>query len=310
MITPEQFTETADGLFQGMCRSIPHERHWRLLQEVSLRPHAYERLKMFVGRYVANCFGTAYIDEDQLISAVASNGSIPNLTPNGLLCPKAEVEQDFNDLQAAIGELTDDLDIAQSSDLVHVPANVRIVRGDQPEDKRAYATSVWHSDAWAGEPLDAVVVHMMVFGDTEHLGIAFGEMQPPLELSNMRIQHDYRSAADAVPLIVRYATPNLRKGCLYLADPRLLHRTKRDSIGIRISIDFRFRLKADAWYRQYADDMMAPERRENYMSWLDFRKLGKETRMVFSETMEEARAKYQTPESSVKHAVNFTLKDA
>jgi hypothetical protein len=97
-------------------------------------------------------------------------------------------------------------------------------------------------------------------------------------------------------MVVSYDSAKMQHGTFYFNDARGLHQTVRSvTEGLRISIDFRFRRKFNAPYRAMvpADAMRPPSGQEfeqdmsvPYEDWL---KVGRETMLVFDETLEQAR---------------------
>ena len=104
--------------------------------------------------------------------------------------------------------------------------NLRIAEGTPKaaRDSRAYATNKMHSDVWAGEPLDAVVLHLPLYGDAENIGVEFCEMTPAKEQQFMRILKDYDEGKELFADMKTYDC-TMKLGNIYFADARLLHAT-------------------------------------------------------------------------------------
>ncbi|NJN49727.1 MAG: hypothetical protein HC805_08155 [Alkalinema sp. RL_2_19] len=180
--------------------------------------------------------------------------------------------------------------------------NLRMVFGQtSPEVMKIPFTSMKpHSDVWNGVHPDATVVVLPLFGDIDNITIAAGEMPRELELPSMRLMTDFNDGKD-IPWVKSYDSASLQHGSFYFNDARGLHQTVRKvDHGMRISIDFRFRRKFNEEYRamipraammppsgqEFEKDMSVP-----YEDWLN---VGRETMLVFDETMDECRQKRQS----------------
>lgn len=305
-MTPLEFSDYGDKLFNQLGASLNGSRAWRLLVEQPLKEAQLVSIRYAVAAYLSECLGSPQpiLDEAELLAEVrARKDDAVNITPNGLVVPKRDFIMPFNAVQRAVASAFKSLGIDEIVDAFHVPISLRIADGtvNQARDLRPYATNKMHSDVWAGEPLDAVVVHMPLFGDAENVGVEFCEMDREKEMQLMRILSDYAEGTAEAGQLTRYNVV-MKLGHAYFADARLLHGTLRRAPNLRISIDFRFRMKSSGLYREAAEKILTSGRMENYVSPREFFKIGSETLMVFEESCEEARSRYQSATTQTRYA--------
>ena len=305
-MTPLEFSDYGDKLFNQLGASLNGSRSWRLLVEQPLKEAQLVSIRYAVAAYLSECLGSPQpiLDEAELLAEVrARKDDAVNITPNGLVVPKRDFIMPFNAVQRAVASAFKSLGIDEIVDAFHVPISLRIADGtvNQARDLRPYATNKMHSDVWAGEPLDAVVVHMPLFGDAENVGVEFCEMDREKEMQLMRILSDYAEGTAEAGQETRYDVV-MKLGHAYFADARLLHGTLRRAPNLRISIDFRFRMKSSGLYREAAEKILTSGRMENYVSPKEFFKIGSETLMVFEESCEEARSRYQSATTQTRYA--------
>lgn len=246
------FTDRAERLAL-LARSLPPGRAFPLLREFRLRPADHQALRRSVEFYLLACLRAADTDladtdtdladtgqEDLLAARRAEILRLPNMTPNGLLLPKREVALEFNLVQRSAATWLRGLEIDEFVEAIQLPLNVRIVdgRADGPRDRRRYASAKLHSDIWAGEPSNAMVVMVPLLGDPS-TNVEFREPDAGF-LSYRRMLGDYSDAARLEDRALLYDCA-LSASFGYLIDPYLLHRTMRRGGGLRVSIDFRFR---------------------------------------------------------------------
>ena len=284
-MTHQEFTDYGDQLFNRLASRFPHAHKFRLLVTQPLSWQRLEAIRFAALGYVSACLGRPVRDEREL-GMELGKANFANMTPNGLLVPKREFVLEFNVFQRAVAGIFEDFDLCGLAAAVHVPASLRLVTGleDSARDKRPRATGKLHSDVWAGEPVDAVVVHIPLFGDPENIGIQFQEMQRDQELAFMRVLEDYEEGAGLGT--VHYGC-QFRSGNIYFADARLLHATVRNRGGFRLSVDFRFRLPSDGQYKAMSDAILTNGRSDNYMAYDQFRKFTSRSLMVFDNTVKE-----------------------
>jgi hypothetical protein len=294
------FSKRGDELFNELSERMATSHDYRLLFEHQLRSDLFSQVRLAAAGYISAVLGCpTIVSESELLSRVIEareQNLLPNYLGTGLLVPKKEHILAFNALQKSVGDAFSQLGANDLIDAVDLPVNLRMVFGQTHADvmKIPFTSMKCHSDVWNGVHPDSTVVVLPLFGDIEHITIAAGEMPREMELPSMRLMSDFNDGAD-IPMVVSYDKAKMEHGKFYFNDARGLHQTVRSvTEGLRISIDFRFRRKFNADYRamvpheamkpptqqEFEQDMSVP-----YAEWL---KVGRESMLVFDETMEQA----------------------
>ncbi|WP_414514393.1 hypothetical protein [Nostoc sp. PCC 9305] len=289
------FSELGDRLFDELADKIATKRQYRLLFEHTLKPELFQQIRIAAAGYISACLNSPIIlsEAEMLERLLEARSTLPNYTGTGLLMPKREHILAFNLFQKSVAEAFYQLGANDLIDAVDLPVNLRMVYGKTDAKKLGlpFASSKCHSDVWAGVAADATVVVLPLFGDIDNITIEAGEMPREMELPSMRVMSDFAEGRD-IPMVVSYTEAQLQHGTMYFNDARGLHQTvRRKTEGLRISVDFRFRRKFNEAYRAMVapniggieEDMSVP-----YEDWL---KVGKDTLIVFDETIEHAKNK-------------------
>jgi hypothetical protein len=289
-----EFSQRGDELFGRLKSRFTKAAQKRLAIAQPLPSERFNLIRNAVLTYISACLGhQSMLPEDDVLAGLlcfGEHGRLHNYTPGGMLVPKREHILEWNELHRTVGTTFADFDVADHIDGIDLPINVRIVYGDTGNAKPApFSSSKLHCDVWAGVPHDAVVCVLPVLGDIENLTIVMGEMRPELELSAMRAMSDYDDGRE-IKVAELYRDTVLQHGTLYMADVRLLHATtRRKKEGVRVSIDFRFRLK-DPVYRAMVPDVAGPESVDTRVAYETWQSVGKDRMFVIDETMAEAAA--------------------
>ncbi|MBD2329184.1 hypothetical protein [Alkalinema sp. FACHB-956] len=299
------FSELGDRLFNELASRMATRHQYRLLFEHTLQPELFQQIRIAAAGYISACLNSPIILSEQemierLLEAREQN-LLPNYLGTGLLVPKKEHILAFNLLQKSVADAFFQLGANDLIDAVDLPVNLRMVYGKTSAEvlKLPFTSMKRHSDVWNGVHPDATVVVLPLFGDIDNITIEAGEMPRDMELPAMRLMSDFNDGRD-IPMVVSYDEAKMQHGTMYFNDARGLHQTvRRVSHGLRISIDFRFRRKFNEPYRSmilpeamkrpstgnFEQDMCVP-----YEDWL---KVGRETMLIFDETMEESRLRRQ-----------------
>lgn len=166
---------------------------------------------------------------------------LPNKTPNGLILPKKHTYLSYNVLHKALVEVVKSLHIPSHIQLIHNPVNIRVVSGNsnQQVDGRPRASTKVHSDIWAGEMSNTIMIFLPIMGDIRLTGIDFYE--PPARFcpEYVRPLDDYEQGSNLLEESIKYDA-QMKNGAVYFSDTFLLHQTMKKGGGPRLSIDFRF----------------------------------------------------------------------
>ena len=299
--------------FAELASRVPHTLARDLFLDHPIDAKAFEALQWHVRMYISACLmtGGKILSSDEILERLSADDvDLPNKTPNGLLMPKAEVALEFTTLHKCFAQIMTRLRIENITDSWSLPINVRIVLGkaDAAILNRPFAASKIHSDVWAGEPADAVILNIPVLGDIARTSLEWLELPPQVGESHLKLFRDFSEAE----FFARQATridvaPKL--GHIYFSDCALLHRTVRANGGCRVSIDLRFRLKSDASYKTKVEELSGPSRLSNYITFEQWRSIGERTVMVVDETMAECRNRYRSPQPGYGVGAPYRLVD-
>lgn len=200
-----------------------------------------------------------------------------NITPNGLILPKLENFLAYHEIHKGVVNVLENYNMDDRIKLIHNPVNVRLVSGENKAGDRPKASTKLHTDIWAGEFSNSLMIFMPLMGDIANIGVDFYE--PPQEFypDYVKILDDYSEGAHFLELSDQYDCP-LRNGYFYLIDSFLLHKTFKKKLGWRLSLDFRFLPK-----EELASDLKVDSvRNENYIPYDQWKTFGK-TRLLFTD---------------------------
>jgi hypothetical protein len=287
------FSELGDRLFDELADKIATRRQYRLLFEHTLKPELFQQIRVAAAGYISACLNSPIIlsEAEMVERLLEARNTLSNYTGTGLLMPKREHTLAFNLFQKSVADAFCQLGANELIDAVDLPVNLRMVYGKTDSTKLGlpFASSKCHSDVWAGVAADATVVVLPLFGDIDNITIEAGEMPREMELQAMQVMSDFNEGAD-IPMVVSYTEAQLQHGTMYFNDARGLHQTvRRKTEGLRISVDFRFRRKFNEAYRAMVAPNIGGIEEDMSIPYEDWLKVGKETLIVFDETVEEAK---------------------
>jgi len=270
------FPERAARL-DDIADTLDLSQDFPLLKSAALDPTRFARLRDAVGAYLVetlNQFDPAIgaVNEGDVLSAYAADIlRLPNITPNGLVLPKRTTCTAYGAVHAAVSDVFATAGLDKKASGIHAPVNIRLVQGrpDPRVDARPRASTKYHSDVWAGEPAGAIMVFLPVFGDTKNIGVDWIEPREfPEDL--LGPLDDFLLGRDLIKNGTPYRKAGFTNGDILLADPFLVHATKKTKPGLRLSIDFRFIAATSV-----PSDAPAPGTREdNYLSFDAWSEIG------------------------------------
>jgi hypothetical protein len=298
-----RFLDRAARLHSVLSTTTPLAAY-PLLMEAPFPQHLFTALALAVKQYIYLALSVAFPDEsfdldaDLLIAYKRQILALPNITPNGLLLPKRETYLGYNLLHRHLVPIIRTFGFEPHVRSIHLPVNVRIVHGvPAPKiDSRPRASVKPHSDVWAGEPTNAIMIFLPVFGDLNRVGIDFFE--PPEAFARyIRPLDNFDEGAHLLAGATQYDC-RLRAGCAYFIDPYTLHRTVKQRDALRLSIDFRF--LPHEWLA--SDVAFATERKENYVSLQEWYEVGEKQLLVSDSALDEIHTNGKEPDGKVRNA--------
>ena len=219
-----------------------------LMIEIKIPNKFLKRLKLNAAEYVSKSFnnGLQLKKESDVVREVKKSYKyLKNITPNGLLVPKAENSAAFNKIVKVYIDIINYLNIGKLIKEFHFPPNIRIKEGRVVKGnlKRSYPTELLHSDTWTGANPSWIAFHVFLFGDIQNNHIQYSypnenfneNWLKPINKNtlNNKISKKFK--------ILDYVAS---KNSIVLADAVILHRSHRNKkAGIRISLDTGFDIK-------------------------------------------------------------------
>ena len=185
--------------------------------------------------------------------------SLPNITPNGLMMSKKQTACSYNNVLKAASKIVQYLGLDDTCEKIHFPVNIRIRWGHPTEDQlsRPYSSTKWHSDIWAGESSENVILHTPIFGDFITNGIGLAKNPDEFYPDYVKSLNDYDEAKDIIDDLEEYKL-NMQIGRSYLLDSFLLHRTRYGNPKLRGILSFplvpKAKLKSDIFHNELRDE--------------------------------------------------------
>lgn len=205
---------------------------------------------------------------------------LPNITPNGLVMPKLETLSSVNLLNKAVYDLIKFLKIEDKAEIA-CPINLRLnfgVNRNQEFNKRPKSSTYWHTDIWAGQNSNELMIHTPIFGDFQENGISIccpsDKFYPDFVKT---IDHFHCDGNPATSEMDKSGTTaKLKIGKSYIFDSFLFHKTNAKGSGMRGIISFPIKLKD----KLDSDIYQNPLRDSEYKTTSEWSKIGKETMLI------------------------------
>lgn len=284
------FPERAERL-AAIAEGIQATQNHPLLQSGPLPASSARRLRDAVNLYLFVTLAANWPEHPiQMSDTILEDqtdliGALPNVTPNGIVLPKRETYLAYNHVHAEVVKIFEEAGLHHHVETIFAPINVRLVNGKPAPavDSRPRASTKYHSDMWAGEPADAIMVFMPVLGDTENVGVHWIE---PVDFpKRFRGPLEDFNEGQAMSINARDYYASFHNGDIMLTDPFLIHATQKKKDANRISIDFRFISKEKA-----PEDADTPgARRDIYLTYEEWRDIGRGKVLTTAAPMEPYR---------------------
>lgn len=288
-----EYLKHADNLFNDVRKHFPGTSH-RLVQNINIDKILFDNIKSAVDAYIEKILKVSDISvgNNFLYKVLDKNiNKIGNLTENGAIIAKKEMTSEANNLQKAIVEFVEAHSAGEIFELSQCPGNIRISEKKRLEAMRVsghpYASWKYHSDAWAGEPIDSVVFNMPIYYGGEFMNIEVGDTRPESDFNCLRKFPSYDEAGKTIK--VQGPSPiKLKTGMCAIMDPRTIHRTLFDHLPVlRVSVDFRFRIKKPELLESILKKAYIGSAHKGYLNYDVWKKVGTTKQLVFNETYKE-----------------------
>ena len=275
MRQPTSYPDRAQRL-SDIAANMDVRESYPLLKTAKLPGSSFKKIRNAVNYYLYATLDNYYHDQsfelndDLFDSCTEQIKGLPNITPNGLVLPKRQTYLAYNLIHTTVADVFDQLGLQPHIKSVHAPVNIRLVNGrpNPKVDDRPRASAKMHSDMWAGEPANAVMVFLPVLGEYGKIGIKWIE-PPDFPTNLMRPLDNFDQGREIISGGLEYDA-SFNPGDIVLADPYLVHATQKNADGLRLSIDFRFLTQ-----KTLESDAPAPGTRiNNYLSYDDWADIG------------------------------------
>jgi len=215
------FIKGREDFFNKIVDKFPHEKLSDLIVSHKIDETIFEKLSNEVIKYYN----------------LSKKFNFQNMTPNGKLVPKKEIESEFNNILIYYRELLDSMNL--SSEISHYV--IPVVRYKEPNInilniERSSRSELPHCDAWAGWGENTLLINIPISGDTKNNKVIFYDLpnnagSDLIQKRNFDEGHEY--ASQCSKLSVPYEVGNI-----YICDISVLHSTSRQANAKgRISID-------------------------------------------------------------------------
>ena len=206
--------------------------------------------------------------------------NLPNITPNGLVLPKLEILSSVNLLNKSVSDLIEFIGIKDQADIA-CPVNLRLnfgVNRNNEFNSRPKSSTYWHTDIWAGQNSNELMIHTPIFGDFQENGISVCCPKDGFYPDFVKtIEHFYNDGIKTTEDMDNLGhTPKLKVGKSYVFDSFLFHKTKSKGSGIRGIISFPIKLKNKINSDIYQNSLRDSE----YKTSSEWSKIGKEVLLV------------------------------
>lgn len=206
--------------------------------------------------------------------------NLPNITPNGLILLKIENLSSVNLFNKCVYDLIKFLDIQDKADIA-CPVNLRLNFGtnrDKAFNERPKSSTYWHTDIWAGQNSNEMMVHVPIFGDFDKNGISICKPNNFFYPDFVKTIEHFHKDGSAITSHMDKAgqKPKLKVGTAYIFDSFLFHKTRSSGSDIRGIVSFPIKLK----HLVNSDIYQNPLRDPEYKSTSDWSQMGKEKMLI------------------------------
>jgi hypothetical protein len=164
---------------------------------------------------------------------------LANVTPNGRVVPNVRSRNMYaymNVLRAVADVVPEILEVTPDM-YISNPPDVRW-KGAMAQE-RPFATEKWHTDIWAGEPVNSATVVIPLFGDVSENSLELAVPTLWDDEAFVREHDSYEEGMKGIRAHRRMLERTDNPGVIHIFDSYVLHRTRAIEGTRRASIDFR-----------------------------------------------------------------------
>lgn len=220
--------------------------------------------------------------------------TLPNVTPNGLLLPKTNNLLAYNLVYKTVANIVKELVNHDKVERIHFPINVRLTNGElnPAKDNRPRSSMKLHSDIWAGEPSNSVMMLFPVFGDMTKNGVKVFEPGDDFCPDFVRAVNDF-SEGEVLKKKAKEHDIFMKLGHVYFSDSFLLHQTVKSGSGLRMSVNFAYTVE-----NLDSDIEVSEERMKEYIPINDWFNIGTDSVVYTDAPLVEYKDSDKTPKNS------------
>lgn len=304
----QDYSSVADGLFSSVRSLFESEGEERLAFSSKLPDRVFKKIlssSKALARKTLEAHEIKETDENPFLLLGEHIKSLTNITANGALIARKEMIEEMNHFQKTIIDIFENYNAAEFFDFGQCPVNLRIseLSNLQRLQGHPHPSIKYHTDTWAGEPIDSILFMIPVFNDGPKMNIELVEATPDTEKITLRAYDNYDQGNQVVQLGKRYDIP-MNEGDLLVCDSRLLHRTTKEGLGrVRVSIDFRFRLKMPVREGDLESRLNAATAAKNvsYFPFTEWQKIGSELKYIPERSVSDGAPAPSSSETAGNH---------
>lgn len=209
--------------FKKICSHFENEMLSTLLCCSKIESKLFEKLSSAV---------SSYLNESKKYR-------LQNKTPNGMLVPKSEIENQFNDVVVAYRDVLLSLNFSKILSLWSIPVIRYKEPGVNSENKNnPMRSELPHSDTWVGWDKNSIIINIPVLGDTDGNRVNFFKHPKDIDETWVQKQKSFEEGAKRFSGKCNLIKPHYKKGYIYIADISVIHQTHRNTgCDARVSID-------------------------------------------------------------------------
>jgi hypothetical protein len=224
--------------------------------------------------------------------------NMPNITPNGKFLPKNETAKFLNNVQIALIDYIDSIDISKNIKTMQtVNIWIKTFKQDSKFAHRPMYTGRIHSDSWVGHHGDSILWLSPVMGNDNTM-----EVLEPINPSKnyLTVSNSFEETKK------RYTSVEIigkvKNGKMAIMDHLSLHRTAYKAHSLpRITISCGITMNSEKSLEQKSNKKFRNEFNKSYYPVSTLRKVGKNLTFSVEETLNNCKIKFKN--TSIQHII-------